>query len=114
VLKPVINDELTYRILRILEEDPDISQRQLASSLDVSLGKVNFCLRALIDKGLIKANNFKNSTNKRRYAYLLTPKGMEEKTKATARFLKQKIQEYEALRQEIDRLRAEVKISELD
>ena len=85
-----------------------MSQRDLSRELGVSLGKVNYCLRALIEKGLIKTNNFKNSQHKQAYAYLLTPRGISEKTHATVHFLKRKVSEYEALRQEIENLKREV------
>ncbi|MBU2317998.1 MAG: MarR family EPS-associated transcriptional regulator, partial [Gammaproteobacteria bacterium] len=92
-----------------LQQDPDISQRELAKRLDISLGKANFCLKALIEKGLIKAENFKNSTNKMGYLYLLTPKGIEEKVSLTQRFLQRKLKEHEVLEKEIEQLRQEVK-----
>jgi len=105
----MLTDEYRYKILKELQQDPDISQRELAKRLDISLGKANFCLKALIEKGLVKAENFKNSTNKIGYLYLLTPKGIEEKTSLTKRFLQRKITEYENLEQEIEQLRQEVK-----
>ena len=105
----MLTDEYRYKILKELQQDPDISQRELAKRLDISLGKANFCLKALIEKGLVKAENFKNSTNKVGYLYLLTPKGIEEKVTLTQRFLQRKIAEYEALEQEIEQLRQEAK-----
>ena len=105
----MLTDEYRYKILKELQQDPDISQRELAKRLDISLGKANFCLKALIEKGLIKAENFKNSTNKVGYLYLLTPKGIEEKVSLTQRFLQRKLKEYEALEKEIEQLRKEVK-----
>ncbi|AEF53534.1 MarR family EPS-associated transcriptional regulator [Marinomonas posidonica] len=102
-------DEYRLKILKELEQDPDISQRELAKRLGISLGKTNFCLKALIEKGSIKVDNFKNSANKTSYLYLLTPKGLEEKIILTQRFLQRKIVEYEALEQEIEQLRKEVK-----
>jgi len=99
-------DETTrYRLLKLLESNPELSQRQLAKELGISLGKVNFCLSALIEKGLLKANNFRNSRNKLAYMYLLTPAGMEEKARVTLHYLKWKMQEYETLRGEIEELR---------
>ena len=86
-----------------------MSQRQLASELGISLGKTNYCLKALIDKGLVKAGNFRRNPNKLQYGYLLTPKGFEEKAKGTLRFLKKKQQEYEQLQREIEMLREEAK-----
>lgn len=104
----MLTDEYRYKILKLLEAKPEISQRELAKSLGVSLGKANFCLNALIEKGLLKATNFRNSRNKLAYMYLLTPTGMEEKAKITMRFLQSKVQEYETLRAEIDDLTRDV------
>ena len=103
----MLTDEYRYKILKILEFNPEISQRDLARELGVSLGRANFCLKALIEKGLLKATNFRNSKNKLAYAYLLTPKGIEEKSLITAHFLKLKMQEYAVLEAEIDTLRRE-------
>lgn len=97
----MLTDEYRYKILKLLEAQPEISQRDLAKSLGVSLGKVNFCLKALIDIGLVKASNFRNSHNKLAYMYLLTPAGIEAKSGITLRFLKSKMQEYEMLQAEI-------------
>lgn len=105
----MLTDEYRYKILKELQQDPNISQRELAKRLDISLGKANFCLKALMEKGLIKAENFKKSTNKTGYLYLLTPKGIEEKVTLTQRFLQRKLREHEALEQEIEQLRKEVK-----
>lgn len=102
-----LSSDLRYQILKALEESPDASQRELAQALGFSLGKVNFCLRALIRKGLIKARNFKNSRNKWAYMYLLTPAGVEEKSRVTVQFLRQKIAEVEKLQKEIEVLRIE-------
>ena len=104
----MISDESRYRILKELEANPEISQRELARSLGISLGKVNYCLKALIDKGMVKAGNFSRSDQKSRYLYQLTPQGVEHKAKVTARFLKLKLDEYDALQQEIEELRREV------
>ena len=101
----MLTDEYRYKILKILEANPEISQRNLARKLDISLGRVNFCLKALIEKGLLKATNFHNSNNKLAYMYLLTPKGLEEKSVITARFLKLKMLEHAALQAEIEELR---------
>jgi EPS-associated MarR family transcriptional regulator len=101
-------DETThYILLKTLEENPGLSQRDLAKKLGISLGKVNFCLKALVDKGSVKINNFRNSENKLAYAYLLTPSGIEEKARITVHFLKYKLQEYERLKAEIEELRHE-------
>ena len=94
-----------------MEQNPEITQRELARELGLSLGKTNYCVRALVEKGWIKAANFKNSQNKLAYAYLLTPKGLDEKAKITARFLKRKRAEYESLREEIQNLQREMNVS---
>ena len=99
-----LSDESRYRILRLIEHNPAISQREIARELGISLGKVNFCLQALIDKGILKANTFLNSRNKRAYIYVLTPHGIRERARITVRFLKKKMSEYEAIRQEIAEL----------
>jgi EPS-associated MarR family transcriptional regulator len=104
----MLHDETHYRIFKLIEAQPDISQRQLAKALGISLGKTNYCLRALIDKGQVKARNFRRNQNKTPYVYLLTPKGIEEKTRLTARFLKHKMAEYEHLKYEIEQLKREV------
>ena len=103
----MLTDEYRYKILKILEANNEISQRDLARELDISLGRVNFCLKALIEKGLLKATNFRNSKNKMAYMYLLTPSGIEEKSAITAQFLKIKMQEYADLETEIDQIRRE-------
>ena len=95
-------------LLRLLEAKPELSQRDLARELGTSLGKVNFCLNALIDKGLVKVRNFRNSNNKLAYAYLLTPRGVERKATITMHFLRRKMAEYEALEAEIAQLQREV------
>ena len=104
----MLTDEYRAKILRKLEEDPQISQRDLARELGISIGKANFCLHALMENGLIKANNFKNSRNKKAYMYLLTRQGMAEKARATARFLDRKVAEYETLQREIVQLKREM------
>ncbi len=103
----MLTDEYRYKIFKILEANPEISQRDLARELGISLGRVNFCLKALIEKGLLKATNFRNSKNKLAYMYFLTPSGIEEKSAITAQFLKIKMQEYADLETEIDQLRRE-------
>ncbi|MGA7751039.1 MAG: MarR family EPS-associated transcriptional regulator [Gallionella sp.] len=103
----MLSDEYRYKILKRLEANPEISQRELAGELGISLGRVNYCIQALIEKGLVKANNFRNSKNKKGYAYLLTPRGIEDKAKITVQFLKIKIAEHEALTKEIKNLREE-------
>ena len=101
-------EELRLRVMRVLAENPEASQRQIASELNVSLGGVNYCLKALVDKGLVKLGNFAKSDRKIGYAYFLTPEGMAEKAKITARFLKRKMAEYEQLQVEIEQLKAEM------
>ncbi len=103
----MLSDEYRYKILKRLEANPETSQRELAGELDISLGRVNYCIQALVEKGLVKANNFRNSKNKKGYAYLLTPRGIEEKARITVQFLKIKIAEHEALTKEIKGLRQE-------
>ena len=103
----MLTDETRYRILKLLEVDPHANQRRIADELGISLGRVNFCLQALIAKGLVKVNNFRNSSNKRAYLYFLTPRGIEEKAVVTARFLKIKLDEYESLKREVEELQRE-------
>jgi len=91
----------------MIDANPQISQREIASELGISLGKTNYCLRALTEKGFVKARNFRRSTNKMRYIYKLTPKGLEHKARLTLAFLERKQREYESLRREIDELSRE-------
>ena len=100
-------EDLNFRVLRLLQDKPEASQRELADELGVSHGKMNYCLNALIDKGLVKLGNFQNSQHKLKYVYLLTPAGIAEKAKLTGRFLQRKVAEYERLKAEIEALRAE-------
>jgi EPS-associated MarR family transcriptional regulator len=100
--------DVHYKLMRLLETNPEMSQREAARELGVSLGKVNYCLRALIRKGWIKANHFTNSRNKTAYMYLLTPRGIEQKAVLTVQFLQAKVREYELLRSEIRQMRREV------
>lgn len=102
-----MTDELRYHLLKTLELSPNLTQRQIAAELGLSLGKVNYCLRALVEKGWVKARNFKNSRNKLAYMYLLTPSGLEEKARVTYHFLRRKLAEIEDLRSEIQELRDE-------
>lgn len=101
-------DEIHYQILKAIEEDPSISQRDLAARLGVSLGKTNYCLRELVNMGWVNAGNCKSNTKKDVYAYLLTPSGIKEKAKVTMRFLQRKMEEYGRIKQEIERLKAEI------
>ena len=100
--------ETHLKVLRHLEDNPSVTQRQLAEELGISLGKTNYCLKALINKGMVKAKNFKNSANKRAYLYILTPKGIETKARISIKFLQRKTEEYEALRLEIEELKTEL------
>lgn len=104
----MINQDLEYRVLKILEQKPDLTQRQLSEELGVSLGKTNYLLKSLIDVGWVKLDNFQKSNNKWGYAYLLTPKGVTEKAAITIRFLKRKKQEYNDLQSEIAQLQREI------
>lgn len=108
LISNTLSEETYYRLIKILEENPEISQRELAEEMGISLGKANYCLKGLIGKGIIKVLNFRNSKNKLAYAYLLTPKGIEEKSRITTRYLKRRLKEYEDLTQEIERLQREV------
>ena len=107
-----LQEDTNFRVMRILEDHPAISQRELSKKLGVSLGGVNYCLSALIDKGFVKAKNFSNNANKVSYAYLLTPKGIREKSQLTVRFLQRKMQEYEDLRREIELLKGQLEPQE--
>lgn len=104
----MLDDDTRYRLLRLLTEHPNYSQRELASELGLSLGKTNYCLRALIEHGWIKVQNFRSSDNKLAYAYVLTPTGAMAKVRATADFLRRKQSEYARLEREIAQLRSEV------
>ena len=108
------SDEHVMKALRVLEKHPELSQRQLAKALGVSLGKTHYILNSLIDVGLVKVDNFKRSDNKLGYAYLLTPRGFVEKAKVTKRFLSLKRREYRELERQISELTEEVKSMEQD
>ena len=99
---------MRFRLLRLLEQHPEKSQRDISRELGVSLGAVNYMLRALVEKGEVKLRNFRASENKLRYAYVLTPRGIEAKARLTLGFLRRKRNEYEALREEIASLEAEL------
>ncbi len=102
-----LDENTRYQLLRVLADHPEYTQRELASAMGLSLGKTNYCLHALITKGLVKVENFQSKQNKRVYAYLLTPQGLEEKVRVTIRFLQRKQDEYDALKAEIEALREE-------
>lgn len=101
-------EDTYFRVMRLLDEQPDLTQRQLAEQLGVSVSGVNYCLKALMEKGWLKMANFSKSKNKFKYVYLLTPQGIAQKVALTSLFLKRKMNEYEALKLEIDALKAEV------
>ena len=105
----MVDQELEYRALKLLEQQPDLTQRQLAEQLGVSLGKTHYLVKSLIDVGWVKLDNFQRSDNKWGYAYLLTPMGIVEKAAITARFLLRKQREYTQLQQEIAQLQEEVR-----
>jgi EPS-associated MarR family transcriptional regulator len=107
-------EDTHFRIMRILLENPDLTQRELAKKLGISVGSLNYCLNALINKGLVKMQNFSNSKNKFKYVYLLTPMGMAEKLALTTRFLKRKMEEFAALKVEIEALKTEVDEDQTD
>lgn len=104
----MLDEETRFRLLRLLQANPELSQRQLAEALGISVGKVNYSLRALLQRGLVKVGNFRDSHNKLAYAYYLTPKGAEAKVRATTQFLKRKMKEYDDIRREIEELKREV------
>ncbi len=109
-----LQEDTYFRVMRILEENPDLTQRELAEKLGISVGGLNYCLKALMEKGLVKMKNFANSKNKFGYVYVLTPTGISEKAAITHRFLQRKMDEYEALKAEIDALRTEVGEDQID
>jgi len=102
-----LQEDTYFRVMRILQENPDLTQRELAEKLGISVGGLNYCLKALMDKGMVKMKNFANSKNKFGYVYVLTPTGMAEKAAITQRFLQRKMAEYEALHAEIEALKRE-------
>src|ERR1700739_2892300 len=104
----MLGDEMRYKLMRLLEANPGMSQRDAARELGISLGKANYCVQALIRKGWVKATRFKNSRNKMAYMYLLTPRGIEEKASLTLEFLQIKMREYQVLRAEIEQIRRDV------
>ena len=105
-------EDTYFRVLRILKENPDLTQRELAQKLGVSVGSLNYCLKALIEKGWIKMQNFSQSKNKFGYVYILTPKGISEKAALTGNFMKRKLAEYEALKWEIASIQLEMQSTE--
>lgn len=107
-MNKTVSEDVQFRVLHLLEKQPHLSQREISKELALSLGGINYCLKALVQKGQIKVRNFRESNNKIRYAYILTPSGIEQKSRLTAGFLRRKMAEYEALRQEITALEAEL------
>lgn len=105
---PSLQEENHLRVLRLLEVNPRLNQRELADAMGVSLGKTNYCLKALLGKGFIKMRSFKKSQSKLAYAYLLTPMGVTEKAGLTVRFLARKVAEFESLKLEIEALQSEI------
>ena len=103
-----LQEDTYFRVLRMLQDNPDMTQREIAEKLGISTSGLNYCLKALIDKGLVKVHNFSQSKNKFGYIYVLTPQGIAEKAVLTGRFLKRKMQEYETLRAEIEALQSDV------
>jgi EPS-associated MarR family transcriptional regulator len=102
-----LQEDTNFRVMRLLQDNPDLTQRELAEKLGVSVGGLNYCLKALMEKGLVKMQNFSQSKNKFGYVYILTPSGMAEKAAITHRFLQRKMAEYEALKAEIEALKSE-------
>jgi len=103
----VLSEENRYKILKLLELNPEINQRELAAELGISLGKANYCLKAIIERGWVKVSNFRKNPNKKAYTYYLTAKGIEEKAKVTLQFLQNKQIEYETIQLELEELRKE-------
>ena len=106
-----LQEDTYFRVMRILQETPDLTQRELAKRLDVSVGGVNYCLKALMAKGWVKMQNFAQSKNKFGYVYVLTPRGMSQRAALTAQFLKRKLEEFDALKAEVESLRSELEDS---
>lgn len=106
-----LQEDVRFRVLRLLEDNPQITQRQLAKTVGVSVGGIHYVLNALVDKGLVKLGNFSAAKDKRRYSYILTPKGLSEKAVLTRQFLARKMAEYEALKAEIEALQAETDVA---
>lgn len=109
-----LQEDTYFRVMRMLQDNPDLTQREIAQQLGVSTSGLNYCLNALIDKGWVKVQNFQNSKNKFKYVYLLTPQGIAERMALTDRFLKRKMTEYEALKSEIEALQREAGRSDIE
>jgi EPS-associated MarR family transcriptional regulator len=107
-------EDTAFRVMRLLQDNPDLTQRELAQKLGLSVGGLNYCLKALVDKGWVKVQNFAHSKNKFGYVYVLTPHGVSKKAQLTGRFLQRKLAEYEALLAEIESLRAEAEAQDFE
>ena len=107
-MKMAVDPEIPYHLLKILASEPNLTQRQMAGKMGLSLGKFNYCLKELVKKGFVKVERFTSSDNKAAYMYLLTPHGIEEKAKVTTRFLQRKMEEYDTIKQQIEKLKQEV------
>ena len=107
-----LQEDTSFRVLRLLQENPEMSQRELAQVVGVSVGGMHYVLSALVEKGLVKLGNFTSSEDKRRYAYILTPKGIARKAALTRAFLTRKLEEYEALKYEIEQLSSELEVED--
>ena len=103
-----LQQDTNFRLMQLLHDNPHLSQREMAKALGISFGGINYCLNALIEKGLVKIHNFSQNQNKFGYAYLLTPTGIAEKAVLTSSFLKRKLDEYDALKAEIRALKLEI------
>ena len=104
-----LQEDTNFRLMQLLHQNPHLSQREMAKALGLSFGGINYCLNALIEKGLVKIHNFSRNQNKFGYSYLLTPSGISEKAELTGSFLKRKLQEYEALKAEIKALNLDIR-----
>ena len=109
-----LQEDTYFRVMRLLQDNPDLTQREIAELLGMSTSGLNYCLKALIDKGWVKVHNFSQSKNKFGYIYVLTPQGLSEKLKLTSRFLIRKLNEYESLKNEIESLQTEISIQNND
>ena len=107
-MKMAEDPEIPYHLLKILESDPNLTQRQMAGKMGLSLGKFNYCLKELVKKGFVKVERFTSSDNKATYMYILTPHGLEEKSRVTVSFLKRKMKEYKEIKQQLEDLKQEV------
>ena len=108
-----MKDDVSFRVLRLLEQNPEMSQRDLSKAVGISTGSIHYVLKALMEKGLVKFSNFSASKDKRRYAYVLTPKGLTTKASLTRRFLARKMAEYELLKAEIEDVRGDLTDEEM-